>query len=106
MTRKPQRFPLHKPIVEEAVILCMGPGGPVESVKHKAAGRDLEADVVLGRLALHGQCAIAQGLPITYKRQVWKLEANGRTYAVYEGRVGDLPVFVPMIDFLHDEVAA
>jgi hypothetical protein len=99
-----ERFPLHKPIPEPALTVCVSADVPIKLNELIAEEKGAEATKVF-MAALHdGQCANARGV-VTYTRQVHRVDtADGSVLTVYEANAGGATFYVPMLGFLHQDM--
>jgi hypothetical protein len=105
------KFPLNKPINEPSLAACLDEESAVSVVKMEVAGQKALASAAFESYAMARRCGFAQGIVVTYTKQVYKGErADGTVFVVYEGTVGRGPdaikIYVPMEGLEHETVEA
>ncbi len=99
------KFPLHRPHPEPQLFVCLDQAVALRLM-------DMHADKnVTGEAALAnsemaaGRCGMISAM-VTYKRQVKRIDIGDRVLTVYEAKIGDTTIYVPMEGFLHDDIQA
>jgi len=97
---KVRQFPLHRPVVEEGVLVCLERAKAVELMQTLVASGERASSVLLESYMRANVCGHLPRVEITYKEQVYRGDYDGQPATVFEATVGKVTVYVPMLGWL------
>jgi hypothetical protein len=96
-----QRFPLGKPITEAGIVACLNQEAAVGLIDLSAAGNHEAAQALYAQHVANRLCGAGSAV-VVYTKQVHRVDVGDVVWTVYEARIGDMTIYVPMRDFLHE----